>query len=397
MQATAPGPRTLTLAAPRSDNDRVTDVWIAGAGMTRFGKRNETLPDLIAEATYAALADARIDEPETIVVGAMNPEEFTGDGNFGSLINTHLGFSRAPALRVETATSSGLAAFYTGFAAVAAGLSRTVLVVGGEKMSHLPTPRVSEIIGRSIDPHERRYGTTMPALAGLITRAAMHRHGLTLREISQVAVKNHANAARNPYAHFQQPVTLEAVMESRIVADPLRLYHCCPISDGAAAVVLTSERAAVRVAGIGQGTDSIAIRYRADLTSFRATQVAAQAAYRMAGFGPERVDVAELHDAFSSFEIISLEDTGLMPAGKAGRATLEGETALDGRLPVSPSGGLKARGHPLAATGIGQVVELCWQLRGKAGARQVSARVGLAQSIGGLATNNWILLLEAAR
>ena len=380
------------------DNARVTDVWIAGAGMTRFGKRNETLPDLIAEAAFAALADAHIDEPETIVVGAMNPEEFTGDGNFGSLINTHLGFSRAPALRVETATSSGLAAFYTGFAAVASGLARNVLVIGGEKMSHLATPRVSEIIGRSIDPHERRYGTTMPALAGLVTRAAMHRHGLTLREISQVAVKNHANAARNPYAHFQEPVTLEAVMESRIVADPLRLYHCCPISDGAAAVVLTSERRAVRVAGIGQGTDSIAIRYRSDLTSFRATQVAAQAAYRMAGFGPERVDVAELHDAFSPFEIISLEDTGLMAAGKAGRATLDGETALGGRLPVSPSGGLKARGHPLAATGIGQVVELCWQLRGEAGARQVQqARVGLAQSIGGLATNNWILLLEAAR
>jgi acetyl-CoA C-acetyltransferase len=396
-RATAADPRTLTLAAPRSDNDRVTDVWISGAGMTRFGKRDETLPDLITEAAYAALADAGIDQPDALVVGAMNPEEFTGDGNFASLINTHLGLTRLPALRVETATSSGLAAFFTGFAAVAARLYRNVLVVGAEKMSHIPTPRVSEIIGRSIDPHERRYGTTMPALAGLITRAAMHRHGLTLREISQVAVKNHANAARNPYAHFQEPVTLEAVMESRMVADPLRLFHCCPISDGAAAVVLTSERSAVRVAGIGQGTDSIAIRYRADLTSFRATQVAAQAAYRMAGFGPERVDVAELHDAFSSFEIISLEDTGLMPAGKAGRATLEGETALDGRLPVSPSGGLKARGHPLAATGIGQVVELCWQLRGKAGARQVSARVGLAQSIGGLATNNWILLLEAAR
>src|SRR5262249_26280037 len=156
-------------------------------------------------------------------------------------------------------------------------------------------------------------GTTMPALAGLITRAAMHRHGLTLREISQVAVKNHANAARNPYAHFRETVTLEQVMDSRVVADPLRLFHCCPISDGAAAVVLSTEPSRVRVAGIGQGTDTLAVRYRHDLTCFRATQVAAQAAYRMAGFGPERVDVAELHDAFSPFEIISLEDTGLVP------------------------------------------------------------------------------------
>jgi acetyl-CoA acetyltransferase len=387
----------LTLTAGPLDNDGVTDVYIAGAGMTRFGRRSESLPDLIAEAAQLALADARVERPDAIVVGAMNPEEFTGDGNFGSLINTHLGLSQSPALRVETATSSGIAAFYTGFAGIAAGLHRTILVVGGEKMTHMPTPRVSEIIGRSIDPHERRYGTTMPALAGIITRAAMHKTGLTLKEFSQVAVKNHANAARNPFAHFQEPVSLEEVMESRVVADPLRLYHCCPISDGAAAVVLSAERTPVRVAGIGQGTDTIAIRYRSDLTTFRATQMAAQAAYRMAGFGPERVDVAELHDAFSPFEIISLEDTGLFPPGKAGRATLEGQTALGGRLPVSPSGGLKARGHPLAATGIGQVVELTWQLRGEAGSRQVDARVGLVQSIGGLATNNWILLLEAGR
>jgi acetyl-CoA C-acetyltransferase len=330
------------------------------------------------------------------VVAAMNPEEFTGAGNYASLIATHLGFSSVPALRVETATSSGMAGLYAGFASVAAGLHRTVLVLGGEKMTHLPTPRVAEIIGRSIDPHERGYGTTMPALAGLVTRAAMHRHGLTLKEISQVAVKNHAHGARNPYAHFREPVTLEAVMESRVVADPLRLFHCCPISDGAAAVVLTADTTRVRLAGIGQGMDTMAVRYRADLTTFRATQAAAQVAFKMAGFGPARVDVAEIHDAFSPFELVSLEDTGLMPVGKAGRATLDGETALDGRLPVNPSGGLKARGHPLAATGLSQIVELVWQLRGEAVGRQVQARVGLAQSIGGLATNNWVTLLEAA-
>jgi acetyl-CoA C-acetyltransferase len=237
----------------------------------------------------------------------------------------------------------------------------------------------------------------MPALAGLITRAAMHSRGLSLKEMSQVAVKNHANAMRNPLAHFRELVTLEKVMESRLVADPLRLFHCCPISDGGAALVLTAEPRAVRIAGIGQGGDSIAVRYRSDLTSFRATQAAAQAAYRMAGFGAERVEVAELHDAFTPFELISLEDTGLVPVGKAGRATLDGETAIGGRLPVNTSGGLKARGHPLAATGISQIVELFWQLTGRADGRQVEARVALAQSIGGLATNNWVTLLEARR
>ena len=373
----------------------MTSVWIAGAGMTAFGRRHESLPDLIAEAAAVALVDAGIEAPDALVVAAMNPEEFTGEGNYGSLVATHLGLSHVPPLRVETATSSGLAAVAAGYAAIASGLHRTVLVVGGEKMTHLPTPRVSEIIGRSIDPHERRYGTTMPALAGLITRAAMHRLGLTLREISQVAVKNHANGVRNPYAHFREAVSLEAVMESRIVADPLRLFHCCPISDGAAALVLTADPSRIRIAGLGQGTDTLAVRYRADLTSFRATQAAARAAYRMAGFGPERVDVAELHDAFSPFEILSLEDTGLVPAGKGGRATLDGETAIDGRLPVNVSGGLKARGHPLAATGLAQMVELTWQLRGQAEGRQVAARVGLAHSIGGLATNNWVVLIEA--
>jgi acetyl-CoA C-acetyltransferase len=372
----------------------VSDIWIAGVGMTRFGRRDESLPDLIAEAGLAALRDAGRERPEALVVAAMNPEEFTGAGNYASLINTHLGLSDVPALRVETATSSGVAAVYAGYAALAAGLHRSVLVVGGEKMTHIPTPRVSEIIGRSVDPHERTYGTTMPALAGLITRAAMHSRGMTLKEMSQVAVKNHANGARNPLAHFREVVSLETVMESRLVADPLRLFHCCPISDGAAALLLTTEPGHVRIAGIAQGMDTMAVRYRTDLTSFRATQAAAHGAYAMAGFGPERVEVAEIHDAFSSFEIISLEDTGLLPVGKAGRATLDGETALDGRLPVNPSGGLKARGHPLAATGISQIVELYWQLRGMAEGRQVAARTALAQSIGGLATNNWVILLE---
>ena len=372
------------------------NVWVAGAGMTRIGKRSEALPDLMAEAAHAALSAAALEEPDAIVVATMNPEEFLGDGNFASHVATHMGFANVPTLRVETATSSGAAAFYMAFAQVAAGLHRRVLVVGGEKMTHLSTPRVSELIGRSIDPYERSYGATMPALAGLITRA-LTAHGIGLREFSQVAVKNHANAARNPYAHFPQPVTLNAVMESRIVADPLRLLHCCPISDGAAAVVLTAEPTPVRVAGIGQGTDTLAVRHRYALTSFRATQEAAKAAYAMAGFGPERVDFAELHDAFTPFELIALEDTGLVPPGKAGRATLDGDTALDGRIPINPSGGLKARGHPLAATGIAQIVECVWQLTGGAPGRQLSGRVALAHSIGGLATNNWVSLLERSR
>jgi acetyl-CoA C-acetyltransferase len=369
-------------------------VFVAGAGMTRIGRRGEPLPALMAEAARTALAEAGLERPDAIVVATMNPEEFLGDGNFASQVAAHMGFADVPALRIETATSSGAAAFYMGLAEVAAGLRRTVLVVGGEKMTHLATPRVSEIIGRSIDPYERTYGATMPALAGLVSRALMSRHGAGTREIAQVAVKNHANGARNPLAHFQQAVTLEQVLESRMVADPLRLMHCCPISDGAAAVVLGAAPTPVRVAGIGHGADTLAVRHRRELTSFAATRAAAREAYAMAGFGPERIDLAEVHDAFAPFELISLEDLGLVPPGKAGRATLDGDTALEGRLPVNPSGGLKARGHPLAATGLAQIVECVWQLTGRAHGRQVAdAHYALAHSIGGLATNNWVTIL----
>ena len=369
---------------------------MAGSGMTRIGKRSEPLQDLMAEAAHAALLEAGVERPDAIVVATMNPEEFLGDGNFASNVATHLGFAEIPSIRVETATSSGAASLYIGFSQVAAGLRRAVLVVGGEKMTHLSTPKVSEIIGRSIDPYERGYGATMPALAGLVTQVLLARSGTGAREIAQVAVKNHAHGAKNPLAHFRQIVTAEEVMESRMVADPLRLLHCCPISDGAAAIVLTSDRTRVRVAGLGQGTDTLAVRHRRELITFAATRAAAREAFAMAGFGPEHVDFAEIHDAFAPFELISLEDIGLLPQGKSGRATLDGDTGLDGRLPINPSGGLKARGHPLAATGLAQVVECVWQLTGRAQGRQLAvARRALAHSIGGLATNNWVTLLEA--
>ena len=373
--------------------EEMRDVWIAAAAMTRFGRRSEKLEDLMADAALEALREADC-QPDALVVTAMDPEEFVGEGNFASHIGTYLGLSHVPAIRVETATSSGAAALYAGFAQIASGFHQRVLVVGGEKMTHVSTPRVSEIISRVIDPHERSYGATMPALAAIVARAALAKGIITETDMARVAVKNHANAARNSYAHFQKPVTLEGVMSSRMIADPLRLQHCCPISDGAAAVLLTSDPTGLKLAGMGQGSDYLAVRYRTSLTSFRATEDAAKAAYKMAGFGPERVQVAEIHDAFAPFEILALEDTGLFPPGKAAKAVENGELTLEGRLPVNPSGGLKARGHALAATGLAQVVELVWQLTGRAIGRQVKARVGLAHSIGGMATNNWVTLVE---
>ncbi|MBI3002365.1 MAG: thiolase family protein [candidate division NC10 bacterium] len=369
-------------------------VYVAGVGCTRFGRLEVPLLPLLAEAAQQALRDAGLEQVDLIVAGAMNPEEFTGDGTLGPLFASFLGRAHTPAFRVESGTSSGAAAFFAAASAIAAGFARTALVVAGEKMTDLPTPRVAEILSRMIDPTERRYGATMPALAAIVTRAYAETHHLSRRELALIPVKNHRNGHRNPLAHFQTEITVDDVLESRLISDPLRLYEVCPISDGAAAAVLTAERRPVRVAGLGEGSDHVALRHRRSLTSFRATQEAARRAYAVAGIGPAAVQVAEVHDAFTPFELINLEDLGLAEAGKAVRALVRGETALEGRLPVNPSGGLKARGHPVGASGLAQIVEIVWQLRGEAGGRQVrEPRVGLAQSIGGLASMNWVTIL----
>ncbi len=372
----------------------MADVYVAGVGMTKFGRLNRSLLDLLAEAARSALLNAGMDRFDAIYLGAMNPEEFVGDGCLASLFADYIGYAHIPSLRIETGTSSGAAAFFTAWTAIASGHYRNVLVVAGEKMTHLPTPRVAEILSRMIEPYERSYGATMPALAAIVTRAYMEEHGLSAKDLAQVTVKNHHNATLNPYAHFQHEVSVKEVMDSRMIADPLRLFHCCPISDGAAAALLTAERKMVKVSGIGHGTDHPALRHRDSLTSFRATIGAAKVAYQMANKGPKDIHVAEIHDAFAPFEIISSEDLGFFPPGKGTKALIRGKTALDGDLPINTSGGLKARGHPVGATGLAQIVEIVWQLKGEAGKRQVDARVGLCQNIGGLASNNWVTILE---
>jgi len=224
----------------------------------------------------------------------------------------------------------------------------------------------------------------------------MHDYKLTGEELARVAVKNHSNASLNPYAHFQKPVSVAKVMDSKVISSPLRLFDCSPISDGAAALVLSSKPSQVRVAGVGHGTEHVAVRYRESLSSFEATCRAARQAYKMAGREPGDVDVAEVHDAFTSFEIIDTEDLGFFAPGKGRDALLDGVTGLEGDLPINPSGGLKARGHPIGATGLAQAIEIIWQLRGEAGRRQVKgAKLGLTQSIGGLASNNLVNILEA--
>ncbi len=385
------------------------EIFVSGAGMTLFGKTSRSLINLTAEAGRAALADAGLESVDALYLGVMNPEAFTGEGNLAVVVADALGLVGVPAIRIETASSTGATAFHQACLAVASGHARRVLVVAGEKMTHLPTAKTTAILAEVIDHDERACGATMPALAALVTRCYMAHHRIGSEEMEQVlaavAVKNHANGALNPRAQFRTPITEAGYRASKPIATPLRLYDCAPITDGAVAVVLASEPTrrgsegtAVRVIGLGHATDTIAIRHRTSLTGFKSTRLAAAQAYAMAGVAPGDIHFAEIHDAFTPFEVIGTEDLGFFPDGQGGRAVLAGVTRLDGRLPVNPSGGLKARGHPVGASGLAQVVEAVWQLRGEAGAgRQLAApALALVQSIGGLANNNLVAILDRA-
>lgn len=369
-------------------------VYISDVGMTKFGRRKESLQTLMYEA-YAHAATAQQPEFDAIFVGCMNPDEFVGDSNFATLIVDHLGLYQTPSVRIDNAPASGSAALEQAFFSVASGHYEKVLVLAGEKMSGLLTSIATRILSKLIDKYERNTGATMPALAALVTRRYMHDYGLSREELALAAVKNHHNGTLNPYAQFQKEITVEDVLKSKMIADPLRLYDCASISDGACAVILTSSKTDVKVTGIGHATDFLSLQYRDSLTSFNATKVAAKRAYERAHRQPKDIDVAEVHDAFTILEIVNPEDLGFFKPGEGVAALINGKTGLSGELPINPSGGLKARGHPVGATGLAQICEIVWQLRGEAGKRQVSANIGLCHNIGGFVNNNIVTILES--
>jgi acetyl-CoA C-acetyltransferase len=376
---------------------RMVPVYIAGVGMSRFGKSPLSLAEIIGQAAKHALDNFPVQDIDALYIGAMNPEEFTGESNFASRVVDALGLTGIPAIRIETASSAGAGALLAGFQAIASGFYRQILVVAGEKMTHLSTSATTRILAKVLDKQERLCGATMPALAAMITQKYRQEFRLSQSRLetmlNAVALKNHDNGARNPLAQFQRPITREAYFASKFVATPLRLYDCAPITDGAAAAILTSQPTDIRLSGIGQGTGPLSLRERETFTSFPATRAAAARAYRMAGISPSDIDFAEVHDAFTPFEIISTEDLGFFPAGQGGEALLEGQTAIDGTLPVNATGGLKARGHPVGASGLAQVVEAAKLLRGELWLRRELFR-GLAQSTGGLGTNNLVTIVE---
>lgn len=375
-------------------------VFISGVAMTKFSRSKESLRELMVEAGLGALGDADLEKVDALYLGVMNPAEFTGDSNLAALMADELDLPGVPSSRVETASSTGAGVLETAFYAVASGYVKSALVVAGEKMTHLPTAQTTKILARVIDHVERQYGASMPALAGMIGRRYAHEYKLKDEELAKalaaVAIKNHANGSLNPLAQFRRVLTAEKYERSKMIADPLRIYDCAPITDGAAAVVLSSDPADISLVGMGHATDTLAVGRRGKLTSFNSTKQAAEKAYRMAQISPSEVDLAEVHDAFTVFEIIGTEDLGFFEHGQGWKAAIEGETGRDGKLPINISGGLKSRGHPVGASGLAQVVELVWQMRGELPPERQLSRVGvgLAQSIGGLANNNLVTVLK---
>jgi len=365
----------------------------------------KSLMDLLAVASLRAMDDAGLgDRPvDAVYVGNMASGLFNHQVSVASALVDRLSLMPATAERIENGPASGGSAIKNGFLAVAAGFADVVLVAGGEKMRGVSGPRSTDIVSAMAQPDvEYIYGVTLPALAGMFARLYMDKFRITPEHLAMVTIKNHNNGALNPYAHIQMIVTLEGILthpqakfNNPVVADPLRLYDCCPVSDGAAAVILTTEEIArqlkkplVKIAGIGQATDTHALQERSDPTDLKAVSCAAERAFAMAGLTPKDVDVAELHDAFTILEIAESEHCGFFEKGEGARALAAGETQITGSLPINPSGGLKARGHPVGATGVAQVVELVWQLRGEAGKRQVKdPEVGFAVNFGGFGNN----------
>ncbi|PYM42166.1 MAG: hypothetical protein DME12_08715 [Candidatus Rokuibacteriota bacterium] len=368
-------------------------VAVIGVGVTKFGKHERTSAELFAEAAADALLDAELTPGavQALYYGNVVGSETEHQLHTGPQAASILGIPAIPTTRFEAACASSHAAFRHAVMEIAAGVSDVVLVGGAERVLNVPTAESTEYFAYASDAiWEQTLGLTFPGVFALIARAHMEKYGTTEEQMAAVAVKNHKHGTLNPKAQFQKAITVEQVLQSAYIADPLKLFDCCPFTDGGAAVVLASEEVArkrtraVRVLASAAASDWMLLGDKRDLARVPATERAAAAAYSQAGLRPADVDVVELHDCFTIAEIVATEGLGLFEPGAGGRAAAEGRTSLGGAIPVNPSGGLKAKGHPIGATGAAQIAEIVTQLRGEAGPRQVDeARVGLTHTLGG--------------
>jgi acetyl-CoA C-acetyltransferase len=371
-------------------------VSIVGAGLSKFGKQE----GLYARELFSYAAKEAFDscpkldpkhDVKAMFIGHMG-ESYEHQGHMGSAAADWSGLLGIPATRTEAACASSGAALRSGIYAVLSGMADVVIVGGVEKMTHRSTAEVTEYLAMASDyPFEQFHGITFPGLFALMATAHMNAYGTTQEQMAKVAVKNHHNAALNPKAHLQKEITVEAALSSKIVAWPLKIFDCSLITDGASCVILTKPELAkkyaenpVHIIGSGQASDSIGLYERESLTSLKSARIAASDAYEMADVKPQQIQVAEVHDCFTFVELMDYEDLGFCLPGEGGKLIDSGETRLEGRLPVNTSGGLKAKGHPVGATGAAQAYEIYLQLTGQAGKRQVKgAKIGLTHNVGG--------------
>lgn len=383
------------------------EVAIISVGATKFGEHwDKGIRDLVWEAGIQAVERGGISGREVgyIVFGNMSGGMFEGQEHVGAMVADFLGLNPIPATRVEAACASGGVAFYQGYMAVASGLYDIVAVGGVEKMTDVESYQATEILAAAMDYEwEAYFGNTFPGVYALMARRYMHEHGLKPETLAKVAVKNHFHGSLNPLAHFKNRVTVEDVLSSPIVADPLRRNDCCPVSDGAACAILAPLEIArkytdtpIIVKATVQASDTLSLLERRNICTLDATVYAAERAFAKAKLERKDIDLVEVHDCFTIAEILALEDLGFCRKGEAGKLYEEGETYIGGRLPVNTDGGLKAGGHAVGATGVKQIVEIVKQLRGEAEkGRQVDgAEVGLAHNVGGSGATAVVTILS---
>ncbi len=386
-------------------------IGIVGIGHCRFGNSSEyDLVDVIAYSANDAFRDAGglhlRKEVDQVLVGNMAAGMFNHQTSVASALISRMDMEPCPAELVENGPASGASAIRLGYMAIASGMADVVRVAAGEVMRVVSGWEATNIVATMAHTEaEYNMGLTLPGFAGMFTRLYMEKYGMTERDLALVAVKDHDNGAKNIYSHVQLPVTIEAIADgenanvvNNYVAEPLRMYSTCPISDGSAAVILVNmdspkaklfPKKPIRIAGIASATDTHCVHNRKDPLVLDAVRISAEKAYKMAGVGPKDISVAELHDAFVIFELLNSEEVGFFERGKSFLGVRNRETEIGGRIPINTSGGLKAKGHPVGATGVSQVVELVRQLRGEAeeGRQVKDPKYGMAVNFGGFGNN----------
>ena len=386
------------------------DVGIIGVGITKFGEIwDSSLRDLGLEAGVKAINDANIasEDIDALFVGIMSPGMFLNQEHVAPLIADWVGIAgtHKPATRVEAGDASGGLAIREAWTSIKAGLYDVVVVGGAEKMTDVGDDEALDTLSATVDQEwEAFFGATLPSLYAMIARRHMYQYGTTREQLAAVPVKNHKHGSMNPDAQFQSVIDLKTVLGATPVAEPLGVFDCAPFSDGAAALVLCEWDKAkkiceqpIRITGSGQAGSSLSLSSRRDITTFAATRTAGEKALKMANRQLSDVNVMEVHDSYSIAEILAAEDLGFCAKGEGGKFVESGAMSLGGQVPTNTSGGLKARGHPLGATGIAQAVEIVYQLRGKAGQRQVKgAKIGLTHNVGGTGGTCLVHVLEGA-